>query len=97
MIGDHPMARLLVSLGPRLRQLLAGLDQRTEHVRIVIVMHALKHRRYALQAHAVSMLFLGSSETISPAACSNCMKTRFQISTKRSPSSSGLPGGPPGM
>ena len=31
------------------------------------------------------------------ANCSNCMKTRFQISTKRSPSSSGEPGGPPGM
>ena len=29
--------------------------------------------------------------------CSNCMKTRFQISMKRSPSSSGEPGGPPGM
>jgi hypothetical protein len=26
-----------------------------------------------------------------------CMKTRFQISMKRSPSSSGLPGGPPGI
>ena len=27
----------------------------------------------------------------------NCMKTLFQISMKRSPSSSGLPGGPPGI
>src|SRR6478735_4042006 len=45
----------------------------------------------------VSILFFGSSETISPAACSYCMKTRFQISTNRSPSSSALPGGPPGI
>ena len=30
-----------------------------------------------------------------PASCSYCMKTRFQISIKRSPSASGLPGGPP--
>jgi alanyl-tRNA synthetase len=29
--------------------------------------------------------------------CSNCMKTRFQISMNRSPSASADPGGPPGM
>ena len=28
--------------------------------------------------------------------CSNCIKTKFQISINLSPSSSGLPGGPPG-
>ncbi len=33
-----------------------------------------------------------------PSDCwSNCMNTRFQISTKRSPSSSGDPGGPPAI
>ena len=33
-----------------------------------------------------------------PSGCmSNCMNTWFQISMKRSPSSPGLPGGPPGM
>ena len=39
---------------------------------------------------------LGRSRTISLSSCSYCMKTRFQISTKRSPSSSAEPGGPPG-
>ena len=34
----------------------------------------------------------GSGDRLPSSCCSNCMKTRFQISTKRSPSSSGLPG-----
>ena len=39
----------------------------------------------------------GRSTRVSGSCCSYCMKTRFHISMKRSPSSSGLPGGPPGM
>ena len=45
----------------------------------------------------VSIEGLGSSTRVSASTCSYCMKTRFQISMKRSPSSSGLPGGPPGI
>ena len=40
---------------------------------------------------------IGKGERPPPASCSNCMKTRFQISMKRSPSASGVPGGPPQM
>jgi hypothetical protein len=43
----------------------------------------------------VSIEGLGSGVRDPSAICSNCMKTRFQISTKRSPSASGEPGGPP--
>ena len=39
----------------------------------------------------------GSGVRAPSSNCSNCMKTRFQISMNRSPSSSGLPGGPPGI
>ncbi len=45
----------------------------------------------------VSMDCMSSGRSVPSANCSFCMKTRFQISMKRSPSSSGLPGGPPGM
>ena len=45
----------------------------------------------------VSIDGLGRLTRSSLVSCSNCMKTRFQISMKRSPSWSGLPGGPPGM
>ena len=45
----------------------------------------------------VSIEGLGSGTRSSGVCCSNCMNTRFQISMKRSPSWSGLPGGPPGM
>ncbi len=45
----------------------------------------------------VSIDGLGRSMRLSGVTCSNCMNTRFQISMKRSPSSSGLPGGPPGI
>ena len=44
----------------------------------------------------VSIEGLGSGSRRPGSICSNCMNTRFQISMKRSPSSSGLPGGPPG-
>ena len=43
----------------------------------------------------VSMEGLGRSRRVFSSTCSNCMKTRFQNSRKRSPSSSGEPGGPP--
>jgi hypothetical protein len=39
----------------------------------------------------------GSGTSVPSAERSYCMKTRFQISTYRSPSSSGEPGGPPGI
>ena len=45
----------------------------------------------------VSIEGRGSGWRSSFVTCSNCMKTRFQNSRKRSPSSSGLPGGPPQM
>ena len=43
----------------------------------------------------VSIDGMGSATRSSSVRCSNCMKTRFQNSRKRSPASSGLPGGPP--
>src|SRR5919106_772675 len=52
MVGDHAMRRLVLAFGSRPRQLLARLDQRPESVRIVIVVHALKHRCDALEPHA---------------------------------------------
>jgi len=45
----------------------------------------------------VSTQGAGSFTTLPSSFMSNCMNTWFQISMKRSPSSSGLPGGPPGM
>ena len=45
----------------------------------------------------VSMEGRGKGARTPGGPSSYCMKTRFQISTKRSPSSSGLPGGPPGI
>ena len=43
----------------------------------------------------VSIDGLGRSMRVFSSICSNCMKTRFQNSRNRSPSSSGEPGGPP--
>ena len=40
---------------------------------------------------------LGRSSLLSLSNWSYCMKTRFQISTNRSPSSFGEPGGPPAI
>jgi len=45
----------------------------------------------------VSIEGRGSGTRVPGGPSSNCMKTRFQISMKRSPSCSALPGGPPGM
>ena len=45
----------------------------------------------------VSIEGFGRSTRSPPGSCSYCMKTRFQISMKRSPSASGEPGGPPGI
>ena len=95
VVGDDPVRGLAVALGAGAGQLLGGVDQRLEGVGVVIVVDALHHRRDALEPHAGVDAFLGSSATISSLACSYCMNTRFQISTKRSPSSSGEPGGPP--
>ena len=43
----------------------------------------------------VSIEGLGRATRLPGSICSYCMKTRFQNSRNRSPSSSGLPGGPP--
>ena len=45
----------------------------------------------------VSIEGFGNPVRLPSANCSNCIKTRFQISMNRSPSSSGLPGGPPAI
>jgi hypothetical protein len=45
----------------------------------------------------VSIEGLGSGVREPSAPWSYCMKTRFQNSVKRSPSSSGEPGGPPAI
>ena len=75
-----------------------GLDQGAEQVDVVVVVLALQDGGDALQPHAGVDRRLGQRSTRSSLViCSNCMKTRFQISMKRSPSWSGLPGGPPGM
>ena len=39
----------------------------------------------------------GKAIRLPPGCCSYCMNTKFQISIKRSPSPSALPGGPPGI
>ena len=52
MIGDDAVAGLLLALGAGLGQLLAGMDQRLERVRVVIVGRALEHGGDPLQPHA---------------------------------------------
>ncbi len=75
-----------------------GLDERVEDVDFVVAVHVLQDGGQALQAHAGVDAGRGQFvDRCRRAAMSNCMNTLFQISMKRSPSSSGLPGGPPGM
>ena len=52
MVGDDPVARLVVAFGLGVGQLLAGVDQPPEQVDLVIVGRALQHRGDALEAHA---------------------------------------------
>ena len=52
MVGDHTMAGLGRTVGGLAGGFRAGGDQRAEHVRVVIVVHALQDGGDALQAHA---------------------------------------------
>ncbi len=75
-----------------------GRDQRLEQVDVVVVVHALQDGGDALEPHAGVDRGLRQVDAVARAPrCSYCMKTRFQISMKRSPSASALPGGPPGI
>ena len=97
MVGDDAVAGAGLALGLDAGQLFRGRDQGAEQVGVVIVVHALQDGGDALQPHAGVDRRARQVDALFFVTCSNCMKTRFQISMKRSPSSSGLPGGPPGM
>ena len=70
-------------------QFAGALDDGAEQVGIVVRKLALQDGGDALEAHAGIDGGRGSGVSLPPASRSNCMKTRFQISTKRSPASSG--------
>jgi len=74
-----------------------GIDPRAREVAKELARR--EGRTAAIRSSPMPVSMEGLGRAIrSPSACwSNCMKTRFQISTNRSPSSSGDPGGPPAM
>ena len=97
MVGDHPVMHVARPVRLAACGLRARLDQAAHQVGVVIVVLALQQRADALQPHAgVDRLHVELAHEPSSKR-SFCMKTRFQISMKRSPSSSALPGGPPQM
>ena len=97
MVGDDPVRGLAVALGrdagQRARRRRSGRG--TGRCRSCRACPAGRRRCARGPCRCRSRAWAGRSR--SPGSiCSYCMKTRFQISMNRSPSSSGLPGGPPG-
>ena len=73
---------LLFLLDLHARQLRRALDQRREQIGVVIRDHALHHGGHAFQAGAGIDRRLGQRTHLAVEGWrSNCMKTRFQIST----------------
>ena len=58
-----------------------GLDEVSEQIDVVVTVHALHHGRSPLQAHSCIHRWLRNGVIVPSAERSNCMKTRFQIST----------------
>ena len=98
VVGDHPVVDAARPVGVAVGGVGRRLDQRPHQVGVEVVVLALQDRTDALEPHAgVDRGARAAGRGAPSSCCSNCMKTRFQISMKRSPSSSGLPGGPPGI
>ena len=97
VVGDDPVGAPVRPVGVDAGQVGDRPDEGAEQVDVVVVVRALQHRGDALEPHAGVDRGLRQATRLPPASCSNCMKTRFQISMKRSPSASGEPGGPPGI
>ena len=97
MIGDHPVRGLASFPRPEPRFSPRSPRSAAEQIRFIIVVGALQDRGDSLQPHARVDGWLGQADALLLLTCSYCMNTRFQISMKRSPSASALPGGPPGI
>ena len=100
MVGDDAVAGSARAFGGSLAGSFdGGPDERREGCRCHSCCElALQHGGDAFQAHAGVDRRLGQGSALGPGRpASYCMNTRFQISIKRSPSASALPGGPPGI
>jgi len=92
VIGDHAQreVRLAPAAVAHARPLRGGFEDRDEQVGLVVAALARQHGGHPLEPHARIYARAGSGGHVPSSRWSNCMNTRFQISTKRRSSVAGV-------